>query len=260
MKIIRFLDDDGREHAGAWDGDGTARRIEGDVFGAYTVTDEVRPIAKLLAPVAAPTILCIGLNYRRHAAESGAVAAGLSRPVYERPEHRPAPGRADPAADAPREREGGLRVRTGRRHRHERARTWRARTPWTTCSATPAPTTSARATGRSSAAEASGAGASSSTRSARSAPVSSRPTRSRTPARSSIRTDAQRRRGAGLDDRRHALRCARHHRVSEREHHARCPAPSSSPARPTASGWHRIRRAGCDPATSSPSRSRRSGA
>ena len=77
MKIIRFLDDDGREHAGAWDGDGTARRIEGDVFGAYTVTDEVRPIAKLLAPVAAPTILCIGLNYRRHAVESGAVL-----PVY----------------------------------------------------------------------------------------------------------------------------------------------------------------------------------
>lgn len=73
MKIIRFLDDSGRQHVGSWDGDATARRIDGDVFGAYTVTDEVRPVAKLLAPVAASTILCIGLNYRKHAAESGAI-------------------------------------------------------------------------------------------------------------------------------------------------------------------------------------------
>ena len=72
MKLVRFLDDTGREHRGAWDGDGSARRIAGDPFGAFDVTDDVRPVAKLLAPVAATTILCIGLNYRRHAAESGA--------------------------------------------------------------------------------------------------------------------------------------------------------------------------------------------
>ena len=73
MKLIRFLDDRGREHIGAWDGAGTAHRITGDLFGEYIVTDESLPVAKLLAPVSAPPILCIGLNYRRHATESGAV-------------------------------------------------------------------------------------------------------------------------------------------------------------------------------------------
>ena len=50
----------------------SAQRIDGDVFGEYAVTDDVRSVAKLLAPLAAPTILCIGLNYRQHAAESEA--------------------------------------------------------------------------------------------------------------------------------------------------------------------------------------------
>lgn len=74
MRIIRFLDDHGRTHVGAWDGADTARRIDGDLFGSYTVTDEVHPVAKLLAPVASPTILCIGLNYQRHADEGGMAA------------------------------------------------------------------------------------------------------------------------------------------------------------------------------------------
>ena len=77
MKIIRFLDDAGRAHVGAWDGADTARRIAGDVFGDYAVTDDVRTVAKLLAPVEAPTMLCIGLNYRYHADESG-----LAVPTY----------------------------------------------------------------------------------------------------------------------------------------------------------------------------------
>ncbi len=70
MKIIRFLDDQGREHLGAWDGADHARRIDGDLFGEHTVTDDVLSVATLLAPLAAPTILGIGLNYRQHAEES----------------------------------------------------------------------------------------------------------------------------------------------------------------------------------------------
>lgn len=77
MKIIRFLDDAGREHLGAWDGAAHARRIDGDVFGDHTLTDDVLPVATLLAPLAAPTILGIGLNYRQHAAESG-----MAEPAY----------------------------------------------------------------------------------------------------------------------------------------------------------------------------------
>jgi 2-keto-4-pentenoate hydratase/2-oxohepta-3-ene-1,7-dioic acid hydratase in catechol pathway len=46
-------------------------RIEGDLFGEYSVTDiPVEPVERL-APILPSAILCIGLNYRRHAAETG---------------------------------------------------------------------------------------------------------------------------------------------------------------------------------------------
>jgi 2-keto-4-pentenoate hydratase/2-oxohepta-3-ene-1,7-dioic acid hydratase in catechol pathway len=72
MKIIRYLDQTGHVHFGAEQPDGTARRIAGDIYGAHQVTGETAQIAKLLAPVAPTQILCIGLNYRQHAAETGA--------------------------------------------------------------------------------------------------------------------------------------------------------------------------------------------
>lgn len=72
MKIIRFQDDLSQTHYGVWDENGAARRIAGDLFGDWTVTDDVRPVARLLAPLAAPPILCIGLNYREHVAEGKA--------------------------------------------------------------------------------------------------------------------------------------------------------------------------------------------
>jgi len=69
MKIIRYQDSAGKSHFAAEATDGTARRIQGDIFGAYEVTPERAQISKLLASVAPTAILCIGLNYRRHAAE-----------------------------------------------------------------------------------------------------------------------------------------------------------------------------------------------
>ena len=50
--------------------DKTARRIEGHPLGVHEVTDEILNIDKLLAPLIPVDILCIGLNYREHAAES----------------------------------------------------------------------------------------------------------------------------------------------------------------------------------------------
>jgi 2-keto-4-pentenoate hydratase/2-oxohepta-3-ene-1,7-dioic acid hydratase in catechol pathway len=41
----------------------------GDIFGAFEVTQERAQIKKLLASVVPTSIVCIGLNYRRHAAE-----------------------------------------------------------------------------------------------------------------------------------------------------------------------------------------------
>ena len=72
MHIVRFLDSGGNEQYGERLDDNTARLIEGDLFGDYSVTDKEAPIQKLLAPIVPVSILCIGLNYRFHAEESGA--------------------------------------------------------------------------------------------------------------------------------------------------------------------------------------------
>ncbi|MBI2510388.1 MAG: fumarylacetoacetate hydrolase family protein [Opitutae bacterium] len=72
MKIIRYLDSHGRAHFGAEQPDGSALRLDGDIYAAPRLTAERADIAKLLAPVAPTQILCIGLNYRQHAAETGA--------------------------------------------------------------------------------------------------------------------------------------------------------------------------------------------
>ena len=72
MKIIRYQDTQGHVKFAAWQGDGSAREIAGDIFGRYQQTDKTADVRKLLAPVEPTGILCIGLNYRRHAAEGNA--------------------------------------------------------------------------------------------------------------------------------------------------------------------------------------------
>jgi 2-keto-4-pentenoate hydratase/2-oxohepta-3-ene-1,7-dioic acid hydratase in catechol pathway len=71
MKIIRYCDAPGKIHYGALQDDGSGRRIEGDLFGQYRVTAEPADVYKVLAPVQPAALLCIGLNYRKHAAETG---------------------------------------------------------------------------------------------------------------------------------------------------------------------------------------------
>ncbi len=71
MRIVRYLDGAGRARYGSERG-GRVHAIDGDVFGAHAVTDEVADVQRLLAPVEPKQILCIGLNYRRHAQETGA--------------------------------------------------------------------------------------------------------------------------------------------------------------------------------------------
>ena len=71
MKIIRYSDSSGQINHAAQQADGSALVIEGDLFGDYRVTDQKADVAKLLAPVDPRAILCIGLNYKFHAEESG---------------------------------------------------------------------------------------------------------------------------------------------------------------------------------------------
>jgi len=47
-------------------------KIVGDVFGPFQVTGEKIEVKKLLAPIQPCSIVCIGLNYRQHAEETGA--------------------------------------------------------------------------------------------------------------------------------------------------------------------------------------------
>src|SRR5206468_5399975 len=60
----------GATHLGQPIDDHTAFRIEGDLLSSYRVTTEKLRVEKLLAPLVPTDILCIGLNYRAHAAES----------------------------------------------------------------------------------------------------------------------------------------------------------------------------------------------
>jgi 2-keto-4-pentenoate hydratase/2-oxohepta-3-ene-1,7-dioic acid hydratase in catechol pathway len=69
MRILRHLTPSGPAYA-ALHADGSAREIAGDIFGDFRVTDKVVQPGKTLAPVVPTNILCIGLNYKKHAAES----------------------------------------------------------------------------------------------------------------------------------------------------------------------------------------------
>ncbi len=72
MKLIRFQDASGHIYYGEQVNDYLVGVISGNIFGDYMVTDEMVPVHRLLAPVEPKTILCIGLNYRQHAEETGA--------------------------------------------------------------------------------------------------------------------------------------------------------------------------------------------
>lgn len=78
MKIIRYIDSQKQEHYGSLLADGSAERLTGNPLTDLKATGEKADVQKLLAPIAPSSILCIGLNYRKHAAESG-------KPVPEHP-------------------------------------------------------------------------------------------------------------------------------------------------------------------------------
>jgi 2-keto-4-pentenoate hydratase/2-oxohepta-3-ene-1,7-dioic acid hydratase in catechol pathway len=72
MKIIRCLDGKGNSVYAGQLPDGSAYRIAGNIFDSINVTTEKVEVKKLLAPVQPSSIICIGLNYRKHAEETGA--------------------------------------------------------------------------------------------------------------------------------------------------------------------------------------------
>lgn len=70
MKIIRFLDSNQTERLGVKHEDGSTTLLEGELFGEIRDTGTPAEVSKLLSPLIPTDVLCIGLNYRQHAAES----------------------------------------------------------------------------------------------------------------------------------------------------------------------------------------------
>ena len=67
MKIIRYQNSSGQSGFAS-----EGRVIAGDIFGNFHVSGEAADVRKVLAPILPTSILCIGLNYRQHAEETGA--------------------------------------------------------------------------------------------------------------------------------------------------------------------------------------------
>jgi len=72
MKIVRFITADGEVVNGVVEGAlDEAKIIEGDIFENFEVTERVERIEKLLAPLKPTNIIALGLNYGKHADETG---------------------------------------------------------------------------------------------------------------------------------------------------------------------------------------------
>ncbi len=72
MKIQRFLDPNGHVGFATPRPDGSFEKLSGDLTGGFAPTGESATICKVLAPVVPAAVYCAGLNYRKHAEETGA--------------------------------------------------------------------------------------------------------------------------------------------------------------------------------------------
>ncbi len=71
MQILKFESDDQKVYLGCdYDGEG-ADVLAGDIFSTLSKTGEKKKVKKILPPIDPAAILCIGLNYKAHAIETG---------------------------------------------------------------------------------------------------------------------------------------------------------------------------------------------
>ncbi len=72
MKIIRYQSPTGEIGYAQDHGNGSPTKLRGTLLEGLVSTGEPAPVSRLLAPLDPAAILCIGLNYRQHAAETNA--------------------------------------------------------------------------------------------------------------------------------------------------------------------------------------------
>jgi 2-keto-4-pentenoate hydratase/2-oxohepta-3-ene-1,7-dioic acid hydratase in catechol pathway len=75
MKIIRFLNEEGKVRRGVPESEGGDRAaiIKGNLFGKIVRTKKVERVVSLLSPIEPPNIFALGFNYGSHAEESDVV-------------------------------------------------------------------------------------------------------------------------------------------------------------------------------------------
>jgi 2-keto-4-pentenoate hydratase/2-oxohepta-3-ene-1,7-dioic acid hydratase in catechol pathway len=93
MKVIRYRDVDGTDQIGVIQPDGGVLRGERNPVAGVSSTRELARVDRILAPVIPPIIWCIGLNYRKHAVETG-----LKIPEYPVVFAKPATSLQDPGS------------------------------------------------------------------------------------------------------------------------------------------------------------------
>lgn len=72
MKLVRYRTPANDIAFGHLDATGAVFELDGDPLGPHLPSNRPATVAKLLAPIQPPAIFCIGLNYRKHAEETGA--------------------------------------------------------------------------------------------------------------------------------------------------------------------------------------------
>ncbi|MCX6971099.1 MAG: fumarylacetoacetate hydrolase family protein [Verrucomicrobia bacterium] len=72
MKIQRYLDKKDEVGFSCLLPDGSSEKLAGGLESGFFRTGEAADVAKVLAPVIPPAVYCTGLNYRKHAEETGA--------------------------------------------------------------------------------------------------------------------------------------------------------------------------------------------
>lgn len=71
MKLVRYQTPSGGISYGHLRGE-VVLELDGEPLGPHLATERPAQVAKVLAPIVPPAIFCIGLNYRKHAEETGA--------------------------------------------------------------------------------------------------------------------------------------------------------------------------------------------
>lgn len=81
MKFVRYQNSSNEISYGSFEGE-TIKKIEGDIFGKYVITDTVVKTAdvKLLAPCLPSKIMCAGTNYMSHIKECEEMNLDVSIP------------------------------------------------------------------------------------------------------------------------------------------------------------------------------------